>query len=336
MSVAAVVLAVVAPTLQVPPPPIICSRVVSPSGSDRAAGSPNAPFRTISRVTAALRPGETGCIRAGVYFEDVKMTVGGRPGAPVTIRSYPAERATIDGRLWIARGADHVVVSALNLDGAPSHGANPDRLPSPTVNASNVIFDGDDITSDHSGICFVLGSDTFGRAEHTAIRNSRIHDCGRLPPSNHDHGIYVEYADRADIEADWIYSNADRGIQLYPDAQRTTIARNVIDGNGEGIIFSGDDGRSSSGNVVEHNLITNATVRADVESFYPVGTPPGTANVVRGNCIYGGRQAVQQPSSGFSLEDDLFADPGYVDAARHDYRLRRGSPCAALAVPPPP
>ena len=72
------------------------------------------------------------------------------------------------------------------------------------------------------------------------IEGNRIHDCGELPAANHDHGIYVGNAAGRSIRDNWIYDNADRGIQLYPDADRTAITGNVIDGNGQGVIFGGE------------------------------------------------------------------------------------------------
>ena len=63
---------------------------------------------------------------------------------------------------------------------------------------------------------------------------------GPLPSTNKDHGIYVTNAKDTVIRDNWIYDNVDRGIQLYPDAQHTRITGNVIDGNGEGVVFSGD------------------------------------------------------------------------------------------------
>ena len=72
------------------------------------------------------------------------------------------------------------------------------------------------------------------------IEHNRIHDCGVLPATNLDHGIYVAEADHTVIRRNLIYDNADRGVQLYPDADGTVVTGNVIDGNGEGVIFGGD------------------------------------------------------------------------------------------------
>ena len=125
------------------------------------------------------------------------------------------------------------------------------------------MFRDNDITTRNTTICFVLGSDEYGRAVRTVIERNRIHNCGELPPTNHHHGIYAEAADGARITDNWIYDNADRGVQLFPDAQRSYVARNVIDGNGEGVVFA----RTSAHNVIEHNVIANSIVRYNVEDY---------------------------------------------------------------------
>ncbi len=56
------------------------------------------------------------------------------------------------------------------------------------------------------------------------IERNRIHNCGEMPPSNHHHGIYVEASDERGSSGNWIYDNADRGVQLFPDAQNTYVA----------------------------------------------------------------------------------------------------------------
>ncbi len=53
------------------------------------------------------------------------------------------------------------------------------------------------------------------------IKDNKIHDCGRLPRTNREHGIYLGKSRRATIRGNWLWNNADRGVQLYPDAQRT-------------------------------------------------------------------------------------------------------------------
>jgi hypothetical protein len=303
-----------------------CTRFASPLGSDSAAGTMTSPLHTVQALADSLSPGQAGCVLAGTYDEDVRIGHGGRPGAPITLAGYPSQNATVVGRFWIAHGSNYVTVTGLHLDGV-----NADGLPSPTVNANYATFSGDDVTDDHTGICFLIGSRPWGTAANTLITRSRIHDCGRLPPTNYDHGIYVEAATSTRIEWNLIYGNADRGVQLYPDAQGTTVDHNLIDRNGEGIIFSGDDGYASSNSNVYDNLLTNARVRHDAESWWSDGNPLGTGNVLHDNCIWGAAESpIDASGGGFSAYRNLVLDPGYVAAAAGNYHLAPTSPCGLL------
>jgi len=246
---------------------------------------------------------------------------GGRggppPPAPTTIRSAPGERATVRGRLHVANSANRVVIRRLYLDGR-----NRANLPSPTVNGNRVVFRENDVTTRHTTICFLLGSREYGRAQRTVIERNRIHDCGELPPTNHHHGIYVEAASGTRITGNWIYDNADRGVQLFPDAQRSHVARNVIDGNGEGVVFS----RRSARNVVEHNVISNPAVRFNVEDF----ELSGDGNVARRNCLWSPRhpdRAGVQPDIEVPVVESLVSEPAYADRDGKDFRLRPDGPC---------
>src|SRR5690349_24887022 len=71
----------------------LCNKVAAPNGSDNAAGNEDAPFRTAQVLADSLTPGQTGCLRGGTYSEDLTIRQGGNAGAPVTIRSFPGERA---------------------------------------------------------------------------------------------------------------------------------------------------------------------------------------------------------------------------------------------------
>jgi parallel beta helix pectate lyase-like protein len=294
-----------------------CDKVASPRGSNRNRGTATRPYATVGKLANSLRPGQTGCLRAGVYKGRVKVRRGGREGAPTTIRSAPGDRATVLGRLHVANSANHVVIRQLFLDGR-----NRARLPSPTVNGNNVVFRANDVTTGHTTICFLLGSKEYGRAVHTVIERNRIHHCGQLPPTNHHHGIYVEASNGARIADNWIYDNADRGVQLFPDAQQTHVTRNVIDGNGEGVVFS----RKSAGNVVERNVISNPVVRYNVEDF----ELSGGGNVARSNCLWSARHpghAGIQPEIEVQITENLVTEPAYMNRDAKDFRLPSDSPC---------
>jgi nitrous oxidase accessory protein NosD len=295
-----------------------CAKFASTAGSDSASGSLAAPYRTAQKLVSSLASGQIGCLRGGTYAQDVTIANAG-----ITLTAYQGEQATLVGRLWVKGGANGVTVTGLNIDGK-----NASLLPSPTINGNDDRFVGNDVTNEHTEICFIVGS-SWGRAQRTLIQGNRIHGCGKLPSSNQDHAIYVDAADNTQILDNVIYDNVDRGVQLYPDAQGTVIRGNVIDGNGEGVIFSGANGTASSNTVVENNLITNSTIRSDIESWYPSGNPLGTNNVVRSNCLVPGvKTAINTSAGGFSASNDLVvSDAKYVNRGAGDFRLSSTSPC---------
>ncbi len=302
----------------------VCDKVASPLGSNINPGTASRPYATVGRLVDALQAGHTGCLREGVFQGDVKFTKGGSASAPITLTSYPGERATVIGRIHVSDDANNVVVQQLDLDGR-----NVANLPSPTVNGDNAVFRDNDVTNYHTTICFLLGSTEYGRARNTVIERNRIHNCGQLPPTNHHHGIYVEESDGARITDNWIYDNADRGVQLFPDADNSYVARNVIDGNGQGVVFS----RESSTNVLEHNVITNPVVRYNIEDFELTGR----GNVARLNCVWSVRHpgfAGIQPNIAVPLLENLVVEPAFFSRAAKDFRVAAGTMCADVLAGP--
>ena len=68
-------------------------------GDDRNDGSAKAPWKSINHALERLSAGDTLYLRGGVFHENVYCAVAGRKGAPITVRSYPGERAILDGGL---------------------------------------------------------------------------------------------------------------------------------------------------------------------------------------------------------------------------------------------
>jgi nitrous oxidase accessory protein NosD len=316
-----------------------CDLVAAPGGSDSATGSEADPLRTAQVLLDSLEPGATGCLRAGTYSADDTIKVA---TPDVTLMSYPGERAKVVGRFWVAKEGHGATVAGLDLDGR-----NEADNPSPTINGNDVTLRGNDITNHHTDwYCLSLGNlDGWGRADRALVVGNRIHDCGLMPPTNLNHGLYVAAADDVVIRGNLIYDNADRGIQLYPDAQGALVTGNVIDGNGSGVIISGEGSHASSGNVIEHNVITNSRVRDNVESYWD--SRVGTGNVVRDNCIGGGAYddgdggILDGPIAeiGFAARNNLIHVPDYADRAAGDFTIPADDPCFAIlggALTPPP
>jgi hypothetical protein len=301
-----------------------CTKVASPTGDDSASGTASRPYATAQRLANSLTSGETGCLRAGTYRQD-ELTVA-TPG--IRLISYPGERAILAGRLRVT--ASRVTVERLTLDGR-----NARDLPSPTINADNVVFRRNDVSSRGSGICFIFGSLEVVR--HPVLKRNRIHDCGQ-PGGIPDHGIYMQDVRGARVVRNTIYDNAERGIKIGPDSQRALIRGNVIDGNPIGLNFSGDGSNASSGNVVTRNVISNSTGYWNVQSYWP--GPVGTRNVVSRNCVHGSNSDPHYNENGgisdgpgFVAAENVTAIPDYVNRQGKNFSLRADSMCRAVYGP---
>ncbi len=305
-----------------------CDRVAAPRGSDSNPGTLKRPFRTTQRLVDSLRPGQTGCLRSGTYFGPTMIRRAGEPGRPITLQPRPGESARVVGRVVVTRRASRVVVRRLYLDGR-----NRGDVPSPTVNGRRILFVDNDVTNQHTTICFALGHERYGTAQRVTLQRNRIHDCGALPPTNLHQGVYVAVARDTRVVGNWIYNNADQGVQLYPDARRTYVAGNVIDSNGEGLIFGGTRWSAARDNLVEGNVISNSRLRDNVESHFD--GPVGTNNVIRRNCIGGGVRdsgagGIITPEFGFDAINNLLGAPAFRGGEPFDYRLVPRSPCARV------
>jgi hypothetical protein len=80
-----------------PAGPVHC--VDAQKGDDTAEGSEKQPWKTLGHALGRLKPGETLCLRGGVFHEQATVATSGSPDKPITIRSYPGELAVIDGGL---------------------------------------------------------------------------------------------------------------------------------------------------------------------------------------------------------------------------------------------
>jgi Right handed beta helix region len=304
-----------------------CDRFAAPAGSDvTGAGTRPRPYRTASKLVASLGAGETGCFRSGEYsFPVLELDT-----PEVTLAPFGDEQVTLEGDIKLLPGASGAVIEGMSLNGATGR-----NTIGPRIYADEVVLRDNVITNEHTGIC-VQVSDYFDHPppRGVVIEENRIHDCGRLPPTNHDHGVYLAETREAIVRDNWIHDNADLGIHMYPDAQGSLITGNVIDSNGQGIVFAGDGEDVSSNNLVTGNVISNSVVRWNVYSG--AQGPVGTGNVLRGNCLFASNPdpffnsngGVETPSTNFAARNNTTGDPMFVDREEGDLRVGVESSCA--------
>ena len=101
---------------------------VAPNGSDSAAGTSNAPWRTVNRAVRDLRPGDEVVVRPGTYTEQVYVQRGGdadRAGQRVIIRAETQGaaklRAPSGAYSTIVVRANYVVIDGFDAVGGDGH-----------------------------------------------------------------------------------------------------------------------------------------------------------------------------------------------------------------------
>jgi Right handed beta helix region len=246
--------------------------------------------------------------------------------ARTTIRSFGRRRATIDGAVWIEPDARGARIAGVRLTSHDPEFAIPLK-----IQADDVKLLGNDITAARSISCVLVGSSR--TVSGLLIEDNRIHDCGHR--GKLDHLLYMAHSRNAVIRRNLLVDN--RGgwaVHLYPNADGTLVEDNVMDSNEGGVIFAGSGGgQTSDRNLVRSNVITNSSPRWNIESSWS-GGPAGRGNRATRNCLFSaGRGAPSGfgPDQGFKKAGNSVArTPVYVDRRAGDYRLRRGSRCAAL------
>jgi hypothetical protein len=319
-----------------------CDVFASPSGSDSSGdGSLGSPLASLNKLDAVLRPGQTGCLRAGSYGSTStwhQIDNDGTARGQITITPYPGENATVRGYVDIE--GSYTTLSHLSIDGSNTFykqvrdGTNC-RAP---VSQPLVIGGHDDVLeydNYYQGVASLRGNGIgigfWGDADNTIIRYSKIHDVGQCEA--YDHLIYLAHGNNVRIYDNWIYNDAHgRGVQLYPAPTNAKVYDNVIDHAGEGFVIGDEPGYTVSGNQLFDNIITNSTglptENIPGQAIHDIyGGRPGTGNTFHGNILFNNPGGVGTLTA-VRAYGNATRDPGFENAARHDYTTRRGSQLA--------
>lgn len=308
-----------------------CDLIVSTHGIESNSGlDEEHPLRNVQTLVERLQPGQTGCLRGttatapfseNVVIED-KNPSGGDESNRITLMSYPGEVAKIRGHVAIEDSANRITVKQLVLEGTP--GAATARL-----EGDDLLITDNNITG--AAACVRVGviqstSDLMVRAERVGILRNRIHDCD-TDAVNLGRTVY------ANVQTNLIYDNSAYGVKLAADADATFVYRNIIDGNGHGVVFFGADGsRFSDTNFIGSNIISRSTVGWNI-GYYRMTGPAG--NWVTQTCVYsptdanGGLRTTPAPPAYQIWAPPLqISDPGYKDRSKKDFRPANPSdPC---------
>lgn len=276
---------------------------VSPTGSDSAAGTSSAPWRTLQHAANTVRAGDLVVVRAGRYA-GFDLRVSGTAANPIEFRAEPG--AIVDTRNPITpdginlEGASWILVEGFTVVGMPRAGIR-------AVLNHHVTIRGN--TMDGNGSWGVLS----GFSDDLLIEDNEA------SRSQVEHGIYVSNSgDRPTIRRNHVWGNRANGIHMNGDASLggdgiisgALVERNVIHDNGtaggsainaDGVqdsrfqnnliygnhaggisLYRIDGGGGSSRNLVAHNTIVQA---ADARWALNI-TGGSTSNTIYNNILY--------------------------------------------------
>lgn len=263
-----------------------------------------------------MQPGDTVWLHGGRYTGTWVSTLTGTPSAPIVVRQYPGERATLDGRgtrndIFVVRGA-WAVYWGFELTSSDPARVSSDRSsnfrPDLVVNngphnkyVNLVIHDG--------GVAFYTYSD----ASSAEIYGCIIFNNGwRGPDRGHGHGLYLKSDEGPLVARDNIlFDQFGYGVHAYTDAG-TGHLRNI----------------RLEGNVAFNNGLMGGDRDADGANVLIGGNQPASGITVLGNLSYFS-PGVRGPNLVFGFRDiqnaDLLAKGNYAAGGRPVLAVRRWS-----------
>jgi hypothetical protein len=298
-----------------------CTLWASDRGNDGNIGTAPLPFRTVTKLMASLRAGQTGCLVPGsVFLERVTIRFGGPPSAPIRLRTAPGRRAVIRGGLTVQDGADNLVLSSLVIEGRGTGRAVVG------IGGNGVALIRSDVSGpghlNRSVACVILDG-TIG----TLLDGNTIHNCTRISRRRglYSPGIWAANAQLTTIVNNFVYHVAGDGIALSPNAQNSKVSRNLVDGNVSGIFIGGDHRTASSSNLVVDNIVSYSG-RFNVHSSFQPRGPFGRNNLISRNCLWKGFAGNLAGSRGYVAVRNLVVNPRYLNRPR-SLALRPGTRC---------
>ncbi|MFY2562206.1 right-handed parallel beta-helix repeat-containing protein [Corallococcus terminator] len=262
---------------------------VSTSGSDTAAGTKQAPFRTIGRALRTAGPGEAIRVSSGEYAEGLLIdnaVKAGRADAPITLvgEGRPRIVPTPKGGTLVQVRKPYWIIEGFEIDvrGQPRFAVLFEG------NTTGAVLTGNDI---HHGT-LGAGIATYGGARDVLIENNHIHDF-RKQPKGDSHGIVIQATSRGiTVRGNDIHDNSGDSVQcLLPDKPEDAPASDIL---------------------IENNLLHgNDENGVDVKTCHRV--------VIRDNTMYGFRKSptsvgeavvIHYSARDVRVEDNIIYDAG--------------------------
>ncbi|MFD0753406.1 choice-of-anchor Q domain-containing protein [Massilia norwichensis] len=310
---------------------------VSPTGSDTAAGTKAAPFKTLARAAkAATKPSTTVWVAPGTYAGGIKTTANGTASGRIYWVSTTKWGAKIvppssssNNNAWDNRG-NYVSIIGFDVDGTNSGSGTKWTHGIYTGGSYGMIQDNHIHHVAKSVACTsaggsAIGVDSYYHGVKTDVVSNVVNDIGPAG-CTYVQGIYVSTS--GTIKNNLVYRVGAVGIHLWHDATDVIITNNTVTSSNFGMVVGGGNFYYTSAGA-NNVYVANNIIYDNKYGISEQGTT-GKNNKYVNNLVF------QNPSYNFSLRNGL-KDTGTISsnplfkaysktAATPDFHLTSSSP----------
>jgi PKD repeat protein len=233
----------------------------APGGSSSGTGSISSPWDLQTALNQTVAgPGDTIWLRGGVYHGTYTSYLNGTSTAPIVVRQYPGERATIDGGNSGWKSILMVSGSYTWYWGFEVMSSDPNRVSQQTGSNPTDIGRGNIATEQTSrtgaGLKFInlivhdiQDAGLWKEAVNSEFYGSLIYyDGWDAPDRGHGHGLYLQnLTGTMRIRDNVIFENFQNGIQCYGSE---SASLNNFDIEGNTIFNNGSIADSPANNII--------------------------------------------------------------------------------------
>jgi hypothetical protein len=309
---------------------------VAPTGSDTAAGTKAAPFKTLARAAkAATKAGTTVWVAPGTYAGGFKTTASGTAASRIYFVSTTKWGAKIvppasssNTTAWDNRG-NYVSIIGFDVDGSKPGSGKAWLHGIYTGGSYGMIQENHVHHIANKAACTsaggsAIGVDSYYKGVKDDIVANTVNDIGPAA-CKFIQGIYVSTS--GTVKNNLVYRVGEAAIHLWHDATNVIITNNTIAKSHYGIIVGGGDFYfTSAGN---NNTIVSNNIVYDNGIGIAEGGKTGTGNRYTNNLVYKNGTAFDL-NNGLKATGTVSSDPLFVGysatAAAPNFHLTSNSP----------